>query len=209
VVVKVTEQRLGYTFASIMVDKIDLHLTNITILIYLVSKNFGHYTNLKIIPMSKSKNTITAKSNQELITTNQLDTICEKLVNGLTLVEILEDKQYQFSLMKFYAYLKKNPEIEEKVTEARKYGVQTLVDKMLRIYDTNQVPDNSLILFLRDKQSFLKWIAGKITDIYSDNKVQQVKQDTNITYSWQSDDVDIKTIEAEIEQTNTTSISKD
>jgi hypothetical protein len=111
--------------------------------------------------------------------------------------------------MKFYAYLKKNPEIEERVTEARKYGVQTLVDKMLRIYDTNQVPDNSLILFLRDKQSFLKWIAGKITDIYSDNKVQQVKQDTNITYSWQSDDVDIKTIEAEIEQTNTTSISKD
>lgn len=101
--------------------------------------------------------------------------------------------------MKFYAYLKKNPEIEERVTEARKYGVQTLVDKMLRIYDTNQVPDNSLILFLRDKQSFLKWIAGKITDIYSDNKVQQVKQDTNITYSWQSDDVDIKTIEAEIE----------
>lgn len=155
----------------------------------------------------KSKNTITAKSNQELITTNQLDTICEKLVNGLTLVEILEDKQYQFSLMKFYAYLKKNPEIEERVTEARKYGVQTLVDKMLRIYDTNQVPDNSLILFLRDKQSFLKWIAGKITDIYSDNKVQQVKQDTNITYSWQSDDVDIKTIEAEIE--NPTSISKD
>lgn len=109
--------------------------------------------------------------------------------------------------MKFYAYLKKNPEIEERVTEARKYGVQTLVDKMLRIYDTNQVPDNSLILFLRDKQSFLKWIAGKITDIYSDNKVQQVKQDTNITYSWQSDDVDIKTIEAEIE--NPTSISKD
>lgn len=147
----------------------------------------------------KSKNTITAKSNQELITTNQLDTICEKLVNGLTLVEILEDNQYQFSLAKFYNYLKKNPEIEERVTEARKYGVQTLVDKMLRIYDTNQVPDNSLILFLRDKQSFLKWIAGKITDIYSDNKVQQVKQDTNITYSWQSDDVDIKTIEAEIE----------
>ena len=149
--------------------------------------------------MSKSKNTITKKSNQELITTNQLDTICEKLVNGLTLVEILEDNQYQFSLLKFYNYLKKNPEIEQKVTEARKHGVQTLVDKMLRIYDTNKVPDNSLILFLRDKQSFLKWIAGKITDIYSDNKVQQVKQDTTLNISWQ-DTSDIKEIEGIVEE---------
>lgn len=159
--------------------------------------------------MNKSKNTITAKSNQELITTSQLDTICEKLVNGLTLVEILEDNQYQFSLMKFYAWLKKNPEIEERITEARKHGVQTLVDKMLRIYDSDKVPDQSLILFLRDKQSFLKWIAGKITDIYSDNKVQQVKQEANIVYSWQSDNVDIKTIEAEIEGIENSTPSKD
>ena len=33
--------------------------------------------------------------------------------------------------MKFYAYLKKNPELEIKITEARKYGVQTLIDKLL------------------------------------------------------------------------------
>lgn len=31
--VKGTEQRLDYTYASIMVDKTDLHLTNITTLI--------------------------------------------------------------------------------------------------------------------------------------------------------------------------------
>lgn len=111
--------------------------------------------------------------------------------------------------MKFYAWLKKNPEIEERITEARKHGVQTLVDKMLRIYDSDKVPDQSLILFLRDKQSFLKWIAGKITDIYSDNKVQQVKQEANIVYSWQSDNVDIKTIEAEIEGIENSTPSKD
>jgi hypothetical protein len=149
-----------------------------------------------------SKNITKKKSNQELITTNQADTICEKLTDGLTLVEILEDKQYPFSLMKFYAYLKKNPELEERITEARKHGVQTLVDKMLRIYDSDKVPDQSLILFLRDKQSFLKWIAGKITDIYSDNKVQNIKQDTSLNISW-SDGSQIKEIEGivdEIEQ---------
>jgi|TARA_R100001230_G_C5529835_1_gene64158 hypothetical protein len=149
-----------------------------------------------------SKNITKKKSNQELITTNQADIICEKLTDGLTLVEILEDKQYPFSLMKFYAYLKKNPELEERITEARKHGVQTLVDKMLRIYDSDKVPDQSLILFLRDKQSFLKWIAGKITDIYSDNKVQNIKQDTSLNISW-SDGSHIKEIEGivdEIEQ---------
>ena len=152
--------------------------------------------------MMNSKNITKKKSNQELITTNQADIICEKLTDGLTLVEILEDKQYPFSLMKFYAYLKKNPELEERVTEARKHGIQTLVDKMLRIYDSDKVPDQSLILFLRDKQSFLKWIAGKITDIYSDNKVQNIKQDTSLNISW-SDGSQIKEIEGivdEIEQ---------
>ena len=152
--------------------------------------------------MMNSKNITKKKSNQELITINQADTICEKLTNGLTLVEILEDKQYPFSLMKFYNYLKKNPELEERITEARKHGIQTLVDKMLRIYDSDKVPDQSLILFLRDKQSFLKWIAGKITDIYSDNKVQNIKQDTSLNISW-SDGSQIKEIEGivdEIEQ---------
>lgn len=110
--------------------------------------------------------------------------------------------------MKFYAWLKKNPEIEERVTEARKHGVQTLVDKMLRIYDSDKIPDNSLILFLRDKQSFLKWVAGKVTDIYSDNKVQQVKQDTSLNISWSDhSNEDLKTIEAEIE--NPTPMLKD
>jgi hypothetical protein len=149
-----------------------------------------------------SKNITKKKSNQELITINQADTICERLTDGLTLVEILEDKQYPFSLMKFYAYLKKNPELEERITEARKHGIQTLVDKMLRIYDSDKVPDQSLILFLRDKQSFLKWIAGKVTDIYSDNKVQNIKQDTSLNISW-SDGSQIKEIEGivdEIEQ---------
>ena len=152
--------------------------------------------------MMNSKNITKKKLNQELITINQADTICEKLTDGLTLVEILEDKQYPFSLMKFYAYLKKNPELEDRITAARKHGIQTLVDKMLRIYDSDKVPDQSLILFLRDKQSFLKWIAGKITDIYSDNKVQNIKQDTSLNISW-SDGSQIKEIEGivdEIEQ---------
>lgn len=84
--------------------------------------------------MSNSKNITSKKSKQELITTDQANIICEKLASGLTLTEILEEDQYPFSLMKFYAYLKKNPELEIQITEARKYGVQTLIDKLLQVF---------------------------------------------------------------------------
>ena len=56
--------------------------------------------------MNKSKNTITPKQNQELITEKNLSIIEEKLIDGMTLSEIINDKQYPFSLMKFYHYLK-------------------------------------------------------------------------------------------------------
>ena len=99
-----------------------------------------------------SKNITTKKSNQELITTNQVDIICDKLANGKTLTEILEDqKEYPFSLMKFYAYLKKNPELEIKITEARKYGVQTLIDKLLQVFKYQEIEDPNAILWIREK----------------------------------------------------------
>ena len=102
--------------------------------------------------MINSKNITTKKSNLELITTNQADIICDKLANGKTLTEILEDhKAYPFSLMKFYAYLKKNPELEIRITEARKYGVQTLIDKLLQVFQYQEIEDPNAILWIREK----------------------------------------------------------
>jgi hypothetical protein len=133
--------------------------------------------------MNNSKNITTPKSKSELITTNQADIICEKLTRGLTLTEILEEKQYEFSLMKFYAYLKKNPELNERVTEARKNGVQTLIDKLLQIFQYQEVENPNQILWIREKTKFITFLANKLTDLYSDNKVQQVKTDQSIKIS--------------------------
>jgi hypothetical protein len=144
--------------------------------------------------MNNSKNITTAKSKSELITTNQADIICEKLTRGLTLTEILEEKQYEFSLMKFYAYLKKNPELNERVTEARKNGVQTLIDKLLQIFQYQEVENPNQILWIREKTKFITFLANKLTDLYSDNKVQNVKTDQSIKISWednQSDMIDV------------------
>jgi len=99
-----------------------------------------------------SKNITTKKSNQELITTDQVSIIEEKLARGFTLTEILEDQsQYPFSLMKFYSYLKKNPELEIRITEARKYGVQTLIDKLLQVFKYQEIEDPNAILWIREK----------------------------------------------------------
>jgi len=153
--------------------------------------------------MSNYKNTITTKSNQELVNEKDLSIIEEKLVSGLTLTEILnsKDNRYPFSLMKFYAYLRKNPKIESRIVEARKLGIQTLIDKLLGIFNHQEVENPNQILWIREKVSFIKWIAGKVTDLYSDNKVQkaQVDQTLNISWSDSISDQEIKTIEAEIE----------
>ena len=144
--------------------------------------------------MTNSKNTITPKSKSELITTSQADTICEKLTRGLTLTEILEEKQYEFSLMKFYHFLKKNPSMNDRITEARKNGIQTLIDKLLQVFQYQEIENPNQILWIREKTKFITFLANKLTDLYSDNKVQNVKTDQSIKISWednQSDMIDV------------------
>jgi hypothetical protein len=148
--------------------------------------------------MTNSKNTITTKSKSELITTNQADTICEKLTRGLTLTEILEEKQYQFSLMKFYHFLKKNPELNERITEARKNGIQTLIDKLLQIFQYQEIESPNKILWVREKVRFITFLANKLTDLYSDNKVQNVKTDQSIKISWEDNKDDLIDVSEDI-----------
>ena len=141
--------------------------------------------------MNNSKITTTKKSNQELITIDQADTICEQLANGKTLTEILEAKEYPFSLMKFYGYLKKNTELDIKITEARKIGVQTLIDKLLQIFQYQEVENPNAILWIREKTKFITFLANKLTDLYSDNKPIKQNIDSKMTISWKSEEDNI------------------
>ena len=148
--------------------------------------------------MSKSKNTITQQPNQELISEENLYTIQEKLVKGLTLTEILEDKRYPFSLMKFYSILKKNPEMELKIVEARKLGIQTLIDKLMQVFSYQEIESPNEVLWIREKTKFIQWVAGKVSDLYSDNKVQKVDQKTEMTISWEDNSTDLIDVSEDI-----------
>jgi hypothetical protein len=96
--------------------------------------------------------------------------------------------------MKFYHFLKKNPELNERITEARKNGVQTLIDKLLQVFQYQEIENPNQILWIREKTKFITFLANKLTDLYSDNKVQNVKTDSKISISWednQSDMIDV------------------
>jgi hypothetical protein len=96
--------------------------------------------------------------------------------------------------MKFYHFLKKNPEMNERITEARKNGIQTLIDKLLQVFQYQEIENPNQILWIREKTKFITFLANKLTDLYSDNKVQNVKTDQSIKISWednQSDMIDV------------------
>jgi hypothetical protein len=147
--------------------------------------------------MNNSKNITSKKSKQELITTDQANIICDRLAKGETLTEILEEDQYPFSLMKFYAYLKKNPELEIQITEARKYGVQTLIDKLLQVFKYQEIENPNAILWIREKTKFITFLANKLTDLYSDNKPIKQNIDQKMTISWEDNTEDLIDVSAE------------
>jgi hypothetical protein len=170
------------------------------------SKHSQSSNNSEIKQSNKSQNTIMKKSSQELELMKNQDTIISNLIEGKTLTEIIQDQKLnpsQISLMKFYAILKKNKELNDKITDARKIGIQTLIDKLLQIFQYQEVENPNQILWIREKTKFITYLAGKLTDLYSDNKPIKQNIDQKISVSWQ-DNPDLIEVDAEevVDKTN-------
>ena len=139
-----------------------------------------------------SEITTKPKPSQELIALEDtvLNTVLEQLSEGKTLASIRKAGTLPISLIKFYQFLnqEENKEIKARIEEARKIGVQNIVDKLLDIYqaDINQdTLDPNLISWIREKTKFIQWIAGKTSDLYSDKKDLTLNKTTNqIIVSW-------------------------
>ena len=164
------------------------------------STNSKHSTSSEINQEKKSKNTTTEKSNQELEIIKNQDTFISNLIEGKTLTECIKDKAInpsQISLMKFYSILKKNPDLEDKIVEARKIVVQTLIDKLLQVFNYQEIENPNQILWIREKTKFVQYLAGKLTDVYSDNKTQKQQIDQTLRVSWQDEPalVDVNAVE--------------
>jgi len=53
-------------------------------------------------------------------------------------------------------------------------------------------------LWIREKTKFITFLANKLTDLYSDNKVQQVKTDQSIKISWEDNQDDLIDVSEDI-----------
>jgi hypothetical protein len=93
--------------------------------------------------------------------------------------------------------------MNERIIEARKNGVQTLIDKLLQVFQYQEIENPNQILWIREKTKFITFLANKLTDLYSDNKIQNVKTDQSIKISWEDNSDNLIDVEAEDIPTST------
>jgi hypothetical protein len=141
--------------------------------------------------MKKSKAILPKNKNELLsLTDTEQNTILDTTINGGLSIDIA--KELQISLMTFYKYLEQNPSFKSEYEKAQEIGIRTLVEKMLKIFDTDpsNIEPNEL-LFIREKKDWLKWLAPRISSLFQEKQKIDVKTDSNIKISWSSNDEDL------------------
>jgi len=69
---------------------------------------------------------------------------------------------------------------------------------LLQIFQYQEVENPNQILWIREKTKFITFLANKLTDLYSDNKVQNVKTDQSIKISWEDNQTDMIDVSEDI-----------
>ena len=73
---------------------------------------------------------------KELVITESLTTkICQELMNGVPLARLARSKEYP-SLTRIYKQIMKDKGFANKITEARKFGAQTYIEKAMDELET-------------------------------------------------------------------------
>ena len=134
-------------------------------------------------------NNISSKKQSKLINPSdtELNTLLEVIyAGGIPHIEI--KKTLQTNLMNFYQWLDANPKYKEKFNKAQEIGIKTLVEKLLAIYQVeNPELSNEQLLFLREKQNYLRWLAPRISSLFVERTEQKIKSDSVVRVSWESD----------------------
>tara|TARA_R100000315_G_C5198374_1_gene116348 strand:- start:76 stop:558 length:483 start_codon:yes stop_codon:yes gene_type:complete len=136
--------------------------------------------------MSKSKSISLKKKNDLVLSDTEQNTILEILHDGVTAYELAKEKQIKLKTL--YNYLNQNPKFKEEFNKAQEIGIKTLVEKMCVIFNTETTGlDNNDLLFVREKKDWLKWIAPRISSLFQEKQKIDVKSDSSIRISWESD----------------------
>jgi len=134
--------------------------------------------------MKKSKDISKTKNKSLKLSDTEQNTILEATIDGELSIDVA--RNLRISLMTFYKYLEQNPKFKTEYEKAQEIGIKTLVEKMLKIFDTDpsSIEPNEL-LFLREKKDFLKWLSPRLSSMFQEKQKLDVKQDSTIKISWE------------------------
>ena len=146
--------------------------------------------------MKKSNSISKAKKNDLTISDTEQSTILGTIYDGGLAIDVAKD--LKISLRTFYKYLETNPKFKAEFNKAQEVGIKTLVEKMLQIFDTGQMDlSPNELLFIREKKDFLKWLAPRVSSLFQEKQKIDVKSDSVVKISWESepDLIDVSTAE--------------
>ena len=158
--------------------------------------------------MTKSKDISKTKKNLPInLSDTEQNTILATIYDGGIPHIVIKDT-LKISLMSFYKYLEQNPKFKEKFLKAQEIGIKTLVEKMLAIFqsDTTEM-SNEELLFLREKQNYIKWLAPRVSSLFTEKQKIDVKSDSVVRISWEDNQSDM--IDVSADTVSDTSDNKD
>ena len=145
----------------------------------------------------KKSNSISKVKNKSLaLSDTEQNTILGTIYDGGLALDVA--KELGISLMTFYKYLETNPKFKAEFNKAQEVGIKTLVEQMLQIFDTGQMDlEPNELLFIREKKDFLKWLAPRVSSLFTEKQKLDIKSDSVVKISWESEPelIDVSTAE--------------
>ena len=149
--------------------------------------------------MTKSKDISKTKKNLPIsLSDTEQDILLDTIYAG-GIPHIVVKDTLKISLMSFYKYLDQNPKFKEQFLKAQEIGIKTLVEKMLAIFqsDTTEM-SNEELLFLREKQNYIKWLAPRVSSLFTEKQKIDVKSDSVVRISWEDNQSDLIDVSGDI-----------
>ena len=134
----------------------------------------------------KLKDISKTKSKELTLSDTELNTIIDRIVDGETLYELAKD--LRIKLRTLYKYLDQNPKTKERFELAQERGIKTLVEKMLVLFNNdNPDVDPNMLVFIRERANYLKWLAPRVSSLFTEKQKIDVKQNTTLNIKWESE----------------------
>ena len=134
----------------------------------------------------KSKDISKTKNKSLSLSDTALNTIIDRIHDGETMFELAKDLQIRLTTL--YKYLDQNPKTKERFELAQERGIKTLVEKMLVLFNNdNPDVDPNMLVFIRERANYLKWLAPRVSSLFTEKQKIDVKQDTTLNIKWESE----------------------